>query len=231
VRCEHAFDDAAYVLGSLSPDERRDYVSHLQICAECRANVREFAGLPGLLARVETDGNGRLGDELNEPPPPTLLPRLLAAAQAERFRARRRVVILAAAACLAVLAAIAVPLTLLNTLGGDVTPTPKQTPIAMQSMQPLRGASSVSAAVGLVDEPWGTKVVLECSYAPSRYDTQQAYALWAVSRSHMQEQIGSWTVGPGEEITTDAATKFRHADLEWLEIRRSDNSVVLRLRV
>lgn len=231
MRCPHAFDDAAYVLGSLSPDERRDYVNHLPHCAECRANVREFAGLPGLLARVETDGNGRIGDELNEPPPPTLLPRLLAAAQAERFRARRRVAILAVAACLALLAAVAVPLTLVNQTGGQNTPTPTPTQIAMQPMQPLAGTSRVNAAVGLVDQPWGTKVLLECSYAPSKYDAQQAYALWAVSASHMQEQIGSWAVSPGEEIKTTAATKFRHADLEWLEIRRPDNTVVLRLRV
>ncbi|HEV2087650.1 MAG TPA: zf-HC2 domain-containing protein, partial [Cryptosporangiaceae bacterium] len=50
--CVRAHDGAPYVLGALSPDERLSYEAHLESCAECRASVREVAGLPGLLARV-----------------------------------------------------------------------------------------------------------------------------------------------------------------------------------
>jgi anti-sigma factor RsiW len=44
--------DAAYVLGSLSPPERRAFEEHLAICAGCRTAVTEIAGMPRLLAQV-----------------------------------------------------------------------------------------------------------------------------------------------------------------------------------
>ncbi|MGV0798210.1 zf-HC2 domain-containing protein, partial [Mycolicibacterium elephantis] len=47
--------DAAYVLGSLSGDERREYEAHLQTCAQCRAAVAELSGIPALLAKVDAD--------------------------------------------------------------------------------------------------------------------------------------------------------------------------------
>ncbi|MCO4265219.1 zf-HC2 domain-containing protein [Pseudarthrobacter sp. MDT3-26] len=40
---------AVYVLGSLTPGERREYETHLAECAQCSADVAEFAGLPELL--------------------------------------------------------------------------------------------------------------------------------------------------------------------------------------
>ena len=51
--CELADRDGAYVLGSLSPTERKEFEQHLAGCKECARNVRQLAGLPGLLARVD----------------------------------------------------------------------------------------------------------------------------------------------------------------------------------
>jgi len=42
--------DAAYVLGSLSAEDRRDFERHLPTCPACAAAVAELAGLPGILA-------------------------------------------------------------------------------------------------------------------------------------------------------------------------------------
>ena len=44
--------DAAYVLGALSPAERREYEEHLADCSACQSAVSELAGMPGLLAQV-----------------------------------------------------------------------------------------------------------------------------------------------------------------------------------
>jgi hypothetical protein len=44
--------DAAYVLGALSPADRREYEEHLASCPTCQAAVSELAALPGLLAQV-----------------------------------------------------------------------------------------------------------------------------------------------------------------------------------
>ena len=45
--------DAAYVLGSLSSAERREFETHLETCARCRAAVAELSGVPALLAKLD----------------------------------------------------------------------------------------------------------------------------------------------------------------------------------
>jgi hypothetical protein len=55
VKCPHAHDDGAYVLGALSPAERSAFEKHLATCAECRDAVAEVAVLPGLLGRLPAD--------------------------------------------------------------------------------------------------------------------------------------------------------------------------------
>jgi hypothetical protein len=230
-RCPHTYDDAAYVIGSLSTEERRAFVNHLPGCPECRASVRALSGLPGLLASVDTEETGVLGGAPLEPPPPSLWPRLLTSVQDEQARRRRRSRLLALAACLLVLMALAVPVALYAPFS-PLQRTSGTTSVSMQAMTPVGSASNVAAEVGLDEKAWGTKVALHCSYADSRYAGEQSYGLFAVARSGEWEQIGSWTVGPGGEITTDAATKFRGDQLALLEIRRTnDGKPVLRRRI
>jgi AAA ATPase domain/Putative zinc-finger len=47
--------DAAYVLGSLDPEERRQYEAHLSTCARCREAVAELTGMPALLALLDPE--------------------------------------------------------------------------------------------------------------------------------------------------------------------------------
>ncbi|WP_425955706.1 anti-sigma factor family protein [Xylanimonas sp. McL0601] len=47
--------DGAYVLGSLSPTERREFEAHLATCDACRRAVAELAGLPGLLSTLSLE--------------------------------------------------------------------------------------------------------------------------------------------------------------------------------
>ena len=49
----YRFDDAAYVMGALSPDERLEFEAHLLSCSDCSARVREVETLPALLADVD----------------------------------------------------------------------------------------------------------------------------------------------------------------------------------
>jgi hypothetical protein len=52
---EYAMWDAAYVVGSLSSVERREYEAHLSTCPSCREAVSELSGLPALLAQLDRD--------------------------------------------------------------------------------------------------------------------------------------------------------------------------------
>ena len=74
--------DAAYVLGALSPADRRAYEDHLRGCAECQVSVQRLAGLPGLLALTSAEAVEGEG----QPIPDTLLPGLIKRVQAERRR-------------------------------------------------------------------------------------------------------------------------------------------------
>ena len=47
--------DAAYVLGALSTDDRREYERHLAGCVSCTTAVAEFAGMPGLLMKIDAN--------------------------------------------------------------------------------------------------------------------------------------------------------------------------------
>ena len=44
---EFALYDAAYVLGALSPADRREFEAHLQGCPACASAVSELAGMEG----------------------------------------------------------------------------------------------------------------------------------------------------------------------------------------
>jgi anti-sigma factor RsiW len=92
--------DAAYVLGALAPEDRQRFEEHLRSCDRCAASVRELAGLPGLLARV--DSPTTVPDA--GPPPPDLLPAVL-----RRVRRGRRIrfAVTTASAAVAVAACVA----------------------------------------------------------------------------------------------------------------------------
>ncbi|MGW3965272.1 zf-HC2 domain-containing protein [Amycolatopsis sp. NPDC005003] len=91
--------DAAYVLGALSPGERREYETHLSCCVSCAAAVASFAGMPGILSVVPRETSV----ELLEPVSPrvSLVPGLVREVRASRRRGRARVAAALAGAALA----------------------------------------------------------------------------------------------------------------------------------
>jgi hypothetical protein len=52
---KHAQWDAAYVLGSLSEVDRREFEAHLGECPPCRDAVTELSGMPALLSLLDRD--------------------------------------------------------------------------------------------------------------------------------------------------------------------------------
>ncbi|WP_410643178.1 zf-HC2 domain-containing protein [Amycolatopsis sp. lyj-346] len=91
--------DAAYVLGALSPGERREYEQHLGWCSPCAAAVASFAGMPGILSVVPRETTVELLGPVA--PRVSLLPELARAARASRRRGRARVAAALAGAALA----------------------------------------------------------------------------------------------------------------------------------
>ncbi len=101
--------DAAYVLGSLSGNERREFEAHLATCPRCSAAVAELSGIPALLAQLTAEEVEALDDPATEAPPlrPEVLDTLLQKVEWRRRRTRRfSVITLAAAAAVLAVALV-----------------------------------------------------------------------------------------------------------------------------
>jgi len=231
--CPFAHDDAAYVLGSLSPGERLDFERHLAGCAECARSVRAFAGMPGLLDRVDA---AVLEHPRSDPPlPATLLPALTR--EVGRARRRRTIAIAGLAAALAAVAALSVPM-VASWMDDDISrsagpSTPSSSDVETRSMAPL-GDVPIQATVSLEEVMWGTRLTLTCTYEPHsvEYDLPDEvdYLLFVRSRDGHTEQVGSWRSIGGTTMQVPAATSVVRAQIASVEVRTADGRVVLRLR-
>jgi Putative zinc-finger len=219
--------DAAYVLGALSPADRRDFEIHLKGCPACAGSVSELAGLPGLMSRVSLD---QLTEEA-EPLPETLLPSL---ARAVRQQRRRRLLTVgasaAAAACLIAVGTVAVT-------GSD---SPTRAPVTSATSTPSGSAnlafsavvpSPVTASARLVDVAWGTRIDLTCAYRSSGlYPAKEIpYAMVVIDHSGIAEQVAAWKALPNRELTVMGASSRARRDIAAVEIRTLSGRTILRL--
>lgn len=215
----------AYVLGALAPEERHAFELHLRECADCRAEVRGLAGLPGLLSRVPL--RDVQADEASEPPD-TLLPGLLNRVRRAR-RTRRAVLIsgsLALAACL-----VAVLAVFLSPGGGTGAPSPAPTPEAYRMTKVTPGPITATARVAAA--PGGSKIDLDCVYRegkPSgRYGGEPAYTLAVLDRYGQTHRVATWHIAGGE-TSLSSALSVTSDDIKLIQIRDASDTVLLRLR-
>jgi hypothetical protein len=226
--CEFAHDDGAYVLGALSPAERQAFENHLTQCDDCARSVRELAGLPGLLARVDP----RVVEDppIDVPVPPTLLPSLVR----EVRRGRRRRVYLAVGAAAATIVIAAGATAVITSNNGSDTPVASHTTSATATTDPMSpvGSGPLKASLGFTSVAWGTKIDLSCSYDKTdEWDAggSTGYALVVRTRDGKEQQIATWRGIPGKTIRLAAATDSRRQDISSVEVRTASGTTVLRL--
>ncbi|WP_063051979.1 anti-sigma factor family protein [Nocardia arthritidis] len=231
--------DAPYVLGSLTRDERLQYESHLSACHDCRGAVAELAGLPGMLALVETDialamiePPARTGESAAPPPPPPMPPpppppRLADAAERRRRRSGWTSVGIAVASAAAAVA-IAVPIAISVSGSNDSQePGTSEQAFVERQMTPLE-PTPVSASFKLVPAGDRTRVVMSCSYPPGeqlRYSAN--LALYVTSTSGQQQKLDEWPAGPGTELTIDRTIEGAPDQVRSVEIRAANTGRVL----
>ena len=224
---EFVLYDAAYVLGALSPTDRRDFEEHLKGCPACASSVGELAGLPGLMSKVSEE---QLNAQV-EAPPATLLPSLARAVRHEH--ARRRLVVGTAAAAAALLIAVGA-----SAITRPDSPT--RPPVAIPSSTPSGTAnlalsavipSPVTASARLVDMAWGTRIDLTCSYnAKGQFPAGGfPYALVVIDRKGVAQQVAAWKALPGRELTVMGASSLSRKDIAAVEVRTLSGLALLRL--
>lgn len=218
--------DAAYVLGALTPADRRRYERHVDDCARCRAAVAELSGLPGLLAGVPVE---QIGADPADDLPPDLLPRL-SVAVTRRRRSRIRY-----AAVGALVAAAAVVLALVAFWPGsgvDPRPTPTASQVAVSLPLQAVTPNPLAVSVSLVSEPWGTRMNLDCRFAgdggSAGPDRDYGYAIYATNRAGVTMPVGSWTYGPDTTAEPVGTSKWPVEQIATVEVRADDGTVLLR---
>ena len=228
----YAMWDAAYILGSLSSNDRREYENHLSGCASCRAAVGELSGMPALLAMLSPDEVAAIDDRGLEPPPmrPELLDEILQKVQRRRRRSRW-ITWTASAAAAAVLAIAALLAT--NPAQFGLTPRPvpgisAQAPLTMTPVVP----SSFEATVVVTGQGWGTQVDMSCTYreepgADEAGESGDQLAMYAVGRDGSRVQLATWMAHAGATASPSGSTSMPVEQIAAVQVVSADTSDVL----
>jgi hypothetical protein len=217
--------DGAYVLGSLSSVERREFEAHLELCDRCRLAVADLSGLPGLLGRVDPErALSLLAPETDaaesEAPVADIVARVERAEH--RRRLRRYGIVGAIAAAVLAAGAIAIPVTI----------AAQPHPTVAVALAPTT-ASPLSADVRLTSVAWGTRIDMHCSYGTRStrgypHDPSGAgYALWVVDRAGTASEVSTWKAASGSQVKLTAATALSVDEIARIEVRSAATNDVL----
>jgi hypothetical protein len=214
--------DAAYVLGALSPSDRRVFEAHLEGCALCRTAVAEVVPVAGLLSRVDPERAQSLRDDpASAPirPQPGLRDALVRRGVADRRRRRLRAGVLALAAAVVVAAAVAVPLSLSRSIDHVQT-------VAMEDVAGV----PLEATVGLDQVGWGTRIDLDCAYGRGGAEAPAEgwpYVLVVTGADGAANVVSSWRAKPDTTARLSAGTALDVADIRSIEIQSMTTGAVL----
>jgi anti-sigma factor RsiW len=218
-------NDAAYVMGALTVEERLAFEAHLADCPHCTQSVAELSGVTALLDKVPLARVLEPGAR-PEPPPDLLLPMLIGAVRAQR---RRHALWLAASGAVAAsLVALAIVIGV-NQRGSS---EPPGVSLAMSAVRP----AAVSATVQLSPASWGTRVSADCRWvgAATGKDAgvKKVYRLVAVPRDGSAPQVlAQWSVLPGDDAKVVGSTDLPTSRIAAIELRAvADGAVLLRAR-
>jgi hypothetical protein len=223
--------DAAYVLGALSPVERRAFERHLSGCARCAACVAELAGMPGILGLLSpadaVDAGATGDDSLRGTHQAATLRRLATQLGAERRRTRRMLAAGAAiAAALLLAAGILLGGTVLAPRLEEAEPAPSSSVSAdVLEMVPLT-AGTLTADLTVTPRKWGTLLAWECRYEnPTWTDPTGGsaelpqYALYVTQSDGTETVVATWRAAGERAGGLAAATSIPTDDIRSVEVR------------
>jgi anti-sigma factor RsiW len=198
---DYAMWDAAYVLGSLSSTERREFDAHLTGCPLCRRAVGELNGLPALLSQLDRDEVVAIdeADRIGAEPllSDELLPSLVAMVSWRRRRSR--IVTWTAGAVAAAVLAIGV---LVGVAGQSSTsvPTPPQASVSVQPMVQV-GTDRLASTVSLSGQQGGTFISMNCVCLAPLNAHHDTLAMVVVGRDGSHTRMATWVANPGHTAT------------------------------
>ena len=219
--------DAAYVLGSLSSNERREYEAHLETCARCRSAVADISGVPALLAMLDLEDVRALEEETPEPPPlrPEVLDSIL---DKVRWRRRRsRWLTSAAVGVAAALLAVGVVIGVRPEIVGLENSTPQETVQAMEMTKV--SPTPINATISLTGYGWGTRIDMACTYGDwgQRDAPPQNLGMVVVGRDGSHTQVATWLGLSGATALPSANTPMQKDEIAAVQLVSPENGEVL----
>ncbi|WP_431237301.1 anti-sigma factor family protein [Mycolicibacterium aichiense] len=219
--------DAAYVLGSLSSTERREYEAHLSGCGRCRSSVGELSGMPALLAMLTPDEVTAIDTGGMEPPP--LRPQLLDGVlfEVRRRRRRGRWITWSVAAAAAAVLAVGVFVAIKPSPFSAPTPAPQVSAATMTPVMP----SSFEATIQVTPMGWGTHIQMTCTYhqeiGADATDDADKLAMYAVGRDGSRVQLATWMAREGESASPTGSTSMPMAKIAAVQVVKAETGDVL----
>lgn len=220
--------DAAYVLGSLTSSERREYEAHLETCERCRSAVAEISGVPALLAMMDLEDVRALDEETPETPPlrPEVLDSIL---DKVRWRRRRsRWLTSAAVGVAAALLAVGVVIAVRPEIVGLEDYTPQETTQAMDMAKV--SDTPINASITLTGFGWGTRIDMACSYGEwgqAGTIPPQNLGMVVVGRDGSHTEVATWLGLSGATALPSATTPMQKDEIAAVQLVSSDNGKVL----
>ena len=218
--------DAAYVLGSLSGTDRREFEAHLATCPRCKQAVAELSGIPALLAQLDAEEVEALDDPATEAPPlrAEVLDTLLGKVEWRRRRTRRRSLVTMAAA--AAVLAVALVVGILPAIRGQGGETPMASAVTMSKV----AETPINATVTLSSYGWGTRIDMVCTYGDyaSRGEaTTQNLAMVVEDRNGIQSDIATWVGVNGATALPSGNTTMPKDQIKSVQLVDTDTRTVL----
>jgi anti-sigma factor RsiW len=221
----YAMWDAAYVLGSLSAADRREFEAHMANCLACRDAVADLSGMPALLSQLD----GAEVAAIDEPRPaesatpamsPELLPSLLATVRWRRRRARVATWVASSAA--AVVLGIGV---FVGIQGHSSTP-PQQVTASSQPMAQV-GTTLLTSTMQLSSQHWGTSINLKCVCLAPLSAHHDMLAMVVVGRDGSQTRLATWVAEPGHTATPAGSISTPVDQIAAVQVVSADTGQVL----
>lgn len=227
----HPYDAGPYVLGALDPDERRLFEDHLATCAECRSEVQDFAGLPGLLSRLPAAEAIEVLTDHAAPVTP-LSPTLLESVRKERRARRWRAVAIGSAAAAAVALVVGIGTTVVR---DDTAGRPSALPTTAPTVPPQPFVKSVptvpAAAEGTIREYNGiTRFSMSCRFTGPADDQKRIWVLRMVPKNGEPVELARWPVLNPESYSVSLPVPLPRDEIAEFDVTNAKGEVLLALK-
>lgn len=232
--CSHGYAlwDAAYVLGSLSVTDRREFEAHLADCRSCRSAVADLSGMPALLSKLDRSELAAIEEAGAGPPlPATVMTSLLTAVRARQRRTRLTTWVTSAAAAAVLAGGVLVGVTAHSPMPAPTPPqasAPAQSP-AGESGLPMEQLAThkLASTVSLSDRKWGTLIALNCVCLAPPDAHHDRLAMVVLHRDGSRAQLATWVAIPGHAATPQASVATPVDQIAAVQVVSADNGQVL----